>query len=80
MCSIESGCIIEIQHCQHEHNEECGYSEAVEGHLCGYICKICPVQELIDALPEKVTKENREEVSGQLDAILEKYQIGRAHV
>lgn len=74
VCSIESGCIIEIQHCQHEHNEECGYSEAVEGHLCGYICKICPVQELIDALPEKVTKENREEVSGQLDAILEKYQ------
>lgn len=74
VCSIESGCIVEVPDCQHEHDEECGYVEAVQGHPCGYVCKICPVQELIDALPEEVTEENREDVLAQLDTILEKYQ------
>ena len=57
--------------CQHEHDELCGYAEAVEGQLCGYVCRICPVQGMIDALPdaEDITADNRAEVEAQLDAI-----------
>ena len=38
--------------CQHEHDGECGYVPADLGQLCGYVCHICPVQALIDALPD----------------------------
>lgn len=74
VCSIESGCITEILDCHHEHDEECGYREAAEGRPCSYVCRICPLEELIDALPKQVTEENREEAVRQLDTIQEKYQ------
>lgn len=74
VCSIESGCMAEISDCRHEHDEECGYREAAEGQPCSYVCRICPLEELMDALPEQVTEENREEIVGQLAMVLEKYQ------
>lgn len=74
VCSEESGCIVRVLDCKHEHDENCGYVEAVEGHPCGFVCRICPLQEMIDALPKKVTEENQEEVKAQLEEILEKYQ------
>ncbi len=40
-CSVESGCVEKILNCLHEHDEFCGYSEAVEGHPCEYVCEIC---------------------------------------
>ena len=42
--------------CPHhaEHTEACGYAE---GGVCGFVCKVCPVQALIDALPEDATAE-----------------------
>ena len=53
------------------HAEGCAYAPAVEGQPCGYICRICPVQTMIDALPapEDITPDNRAEIEAQLDAI-----------
>ena len=60
--------------CPHhqEHSfEDCGFIETVKGQPCGYVCPVCPVQTLIDALPapEDITTENRDEVEAQLEAI-----------
>ena len=60
--------------CPHhqEHSfEDCCYMEAVEGQPCGYVCRICPVQAMLDALPntQSVTPENRADVEAQLTAI-----------
>lgn len=40
-CSEESGCITEQLDCQHEHSEDCGYTEAVPGTPCTFVCKEC---------------------------------------
>ena len=40
-CSEESGCVTKELDCEHEHNGDCGYVEAVEGNPCGYWCGIC---------------------------------------
>lgn len=56
--------------CPHhpQHTEDCGY---IESQLCGYVCRICPVQAMIDALPDgsDITPDNRAGVEAQLDAI-----------
>ena len=41
VCSEESGCVTKELDCEHEHNGDCGYVEAVEGSPCGYWCGIC---------------------------------------
>ncbi len=61
--------------CKHhqEHDDACGYqpeSEDSEGSSCTYECRICPIEDLIAALPDKVTEDNVEDVRGQLDEIL----------
>lgn len=40
-CSEESGCITELLDCQHEHSEDCGYTEAVLGTPCTFGCVEC---------------------------------------
>ena len=57
--------------CLHEHDGECGYVPAGPGQPCGYDCRICPVQKLLDALPdaEDVTADNRAGAEAQLAAI-----------
>lgn len=40
-CSEESGCIRRELDCRHEHDESCGYVEAVEGQLCIHSCELC---------------------------------------
>ncbi len=56
--------------CPHheQHTEDCGYGETTP---CGYECKICPVQDLIDALPDgsEITAENAADVEKQLAEI-----------
>lgn len=54
--------------CAHHtgHTDTCGYGEGVSD--CAYQCRLCPVQALIDALPE-VTSENLDAVTAQLAAI-----------
>lgn len=42
-----------------EHTTECGYSENAP---CGYVCRICPIQKLIAALPDTVTEDNAADV------------------
>ena len=61
--------------CKHhqEHDDACGYqpeSEDSEGSPCTYECRICPIEDLIAALPDKVTEDNAEDVRGQIDKIL----------
>ena len=41
ICDEESGCITKELNCQHEHDGECGYSPAIEGTPCGYVCELC---------------------------------------
>ena len=52
-----------------QHDENCGYIAAVPGTDCDYHCRICSVQELVDALPGEVTAENADAVAAQLSAI-----------
>jgi Zn ribbon nucleic-acid-binding protein len=71
--------------CKHhqEHDADCGYipkSEDGEGSPCTYECRICPVENLIAALPDKGTKrnefrlDNAEDVRAQLEEILALYR------
>ena len=65
--------------CKHhqEHDADCGYipkSEDGEGNPCTYECRICPVEDLIADLPDKVTEDNGSEVRAQLDEILALYR------
>ena len=65
--------------CKHhqEHDDACGYqpeSEDSEGSPCTYECRICPIEDLIAALPDKVTEDNADEVRAQLDHILDLYR------
>ena len=41
ICDEESGCIAKELNCHHEHDGECGYSPAIEGTPCGYVCELC---------------------------------------
>ena len=61
--------------CKHhqEHDDACGYqpeSEDSEGSPCTYECRLCPIEDLIAALPDEVTADNAEEVRAWLDEIL----------
>ena len=65
--------------CKHhqEHDDACGYqpeSEDSEGSPCTYECRICPIEDLIATLPDKVTEDNADEVRAQLDEILALYR------
>lgn len=64
--------------CAHhkEHTKDCGYSRASEdgeGSPCTYECRICPIEDLIAALPDEVTEDNAEKVRAQLNKILDLY-------
>lgn len=64
--------------CKHhqEHDADCGYipkSEDGEGSPCTYECRICPIEDLIAALPEQVTGDNADDVRAQLEEILALY-------
>jgi len=64
--------------CAHhkDHTENCGFIPATEdgeGSPCTYECRICPIEELIAALPDMVTEDNAEKVRAQLDEILALY-------
>lgn len=57
--------------CTHTHDAACGYAEPSEAKPCEYDCKLCELEEMIDALPdpEDVNQENKDAVQAQLDAI-----------
>ena len=65
--------------CKHhrEHDDACGYlpeSEDSEGSSCTYECRVCPIEKLIAALPDKVTEDNADEVRARLEEILALYR------
>ena len=65
--------------CKHhqEHDDACGYqpaSEDGEGSPCTYECRVCPIEDLIVALPDTVTEDNAADVRAQLDHILDLYR------
>lgn len=47
-CSVESGCIVQELNCLHEHDENCGYVQEVEGHPCTYVCELCGLTEITE--------------------------------
>ena len=60
-----------------------------EGSPCTYKCRVCPIEDLIAALPDTVTEDNAADVRAQLDHILALYgeltedeqgQINLSHV
>ncbi len=57
------------------HTQDCGYSpeEDGAGSACAYECRICPIEELIAALPEQVTEDNRADAEARLQEILGLY-------
>ncbi|MBD5089144.1 MAG: hypothetical protein HDT30_10115 [Clostridiales bacterium] len=68
----------EVGICTHhkQHTKDCGYSPASDdrkGSLCTYECKLCPIEDLIAALPDAMTEDNAEEVRAQIDEILDLY-------
>ena len=67
--------------CKHhqEHDADCGYipkSEGGEGSPCTYECRICPVEDLIAALPDAadIRSDNADKVRAQLEEILALYR------
>ncbi len=75
----EDGSTAERLDCHHEHDDTCGYipeSEDGEGSPCTYECRICPVEELIAALPDAadIRSDNADGVQAQLEEILALYR------
>ena len=60
--------------CRHSHDSECGYVPANPGQPCGFVCRLCPIEDLIAALPNSVTEGNADDVRAQLDHILDLYR------
>ena len=46
VCSEESGCVTKELNCQHEHDEACGYSPAVDGSPCTHVCELCGLTDV----------------------------------
>lgn len=57
----------------HLEHIDCGYVQDDPGQPCGFVCRICPIEDLIAALPRWVTEANRAEVEAQLQEILALY-------
>ncbi|MDE7424499.1 MAG: hypothetical protein K2N51_12570, partial [Lachnospiraceae bacterium] len=69
----------EVGICTHhkQHTKDCSYSPASDdekGSPCTYECKLCPIEDLIAALPDAVTEDNGAEVETQLKEIFDLYQ------
>lgn len=57
--------------CPHhtEHTEECGYAAEDPGAPCTFVCRICPIEARIGALPASVSEDNGEQVQAQIEEI-----------
>ena len=57
--------------CPHhtEHTEECGYVAEDPGAPCTFVCRICPIEARIGALPASVSEDNGEQVQAQIEEI-----------
>ena len=45
VCSEDTGCIIKVLDCPHEHDADCGYTKGTEGSPCAFVCDICNAED-----------------------------------
>ncbi|MDD2980336.1 MAG: hypothetical protein PHN80_10215 [Hespellia sp.] len=83
MCDEESGCFTKKLNCQHEHDEACGYVEAVKGSPCTHSCELCAkdgeeaikedvvedIELATDSNAQEISKENIAKVQAMIDAL-----------
>ena len=72
-CTQDSGCVTQTLSCAHEHDDICGYAPGVPGAPCTVVCLLCPIEDLIEKLPDSVSEDNREQVQTQLSEIYALY-------
>ena len=72
-CTQDSGCVTRALACPHVHNDACGYVEGEPGAPCTFVCRLCPLEELLGALPGSVSADNSERVGAQLGEIFDLY-------
>lgn len=53
-CDEESGCVTEKLDCRHEHDEDCGYTPAIPGTPCDFVCEECGNKDTGDQTPPPV--------------------------
>lgn len=73
ICTEDSGCVTRTLSCTHEHDEACGYAAEDPGVPCGFVCKICPINSLMEKLPDSVSADNLEQIGAQLSEIYDLY-------
>ena len=72
-CGEDSGCVTLTLNCTHIHDEACGYVSESSGAPCGFACRVCPIEAMLDELPRSVTLDNKGQVEEQFSAILALY-------
>lgn len=72
-CTQDSGCVTQTLSCAHEHDDICGYAPGVPGAPCTVVCPLCPIEDLIEKLPDSVSEDNREQIQTQLSEIYALY-------
>jgi len=73
-CTEDSGCVTKTLSCLHEHSDACGYIPGNPGAPCTFVCRVCPIEDLIAKLPDSVSVYNREQVQVQLTEIFDLYE------
>lgn len=72
-CTEDSGCVTRTLSCQHEHDGACGYAPEDPGAPCAFICRVCPIEDLIGELPDSVSERNSDQVQAQIEEIYALY-------
>ena len=53
ICTEDSGCVTQTLSCPHVHDDACGYVPGNPGAPCAFVCQLCPIEDLIDKLPDR---------------------------
>ena len=70
ICDEESGCVTKKLKCQHEHDDECGYSSTTRGTSCEFVCEICGVEDNMEvATPSNAKAVTVASVQAMIDAL-----------
>ncbi len=72
-CAEDSGCVTQALSCPHEHDDACGYVPEDPGVPCAFVCRVCPIEDLIRELPRSVSESNSEQVQAQISEIYDLY-------
>lgn len=72
--SHDESCNTDGAACTHEHDDTCGYAAGDPGAPCAFVCRICPIEDLLGALPDSLSEDNSEQVQDQLSEIFALYE------